>query len=415
MWIFAFLIAGIILRFLWVYDMEWKWDEFLMYDAAIDIAQTGKLPLTGMKSGGGIENPGLSMWIIGIIAKFTTVPVNMVKVIILSNVLALIGFILFSIKKFKGADCEVWLWGLALAAVSPMAVIFSRKLWAQDILPIFSFLIIVSHQYRHRNIGAFLWGIIGAIIGQIHMSGFFFSFGLFLFTLWYDYNKKLRTKWIAWVVGSIIGAIPLIPWIVYLVANSSESKLSLMHIFQFNFFIYWFIDPLGLNITYSLRGAIFDFLKFPNIFGINTYFVSIIHLGLLVFAVLVLNGIIRKVKSLYVLMKNKKLFTNVLSDTKSHNFYLLSILTGLGFFMTLSCVWIHPHYLIVAFPFPYIFVVKMLYPNLKRIKLLLIIQLLLTIAFIKYIHITQGPENSDYGKTYKYKNEHNQTYTKYKF
>jgi len=414
-WIFIFVLVGIIFRFIWISDMEWKWDEFLMYDASIDIAKTGKLPLTGMRSGGGIENPGLSMWIFGIIAKITTDPVKMVKVIVFLNVVALLGFLLFAIKKFNGVDREIWLWGLSLAAVSPIAILFTRKLWAQDILPFFSLVILICHQYRNKNFGALLWGLVGAIIGQIHMSGFFFSFGLFIFSLWYDYNNRLKTKWIAWLVGSVIGVIPLIPWIIYLFANATQSKLSFMHIFQFNFFIYWFIDPLGLNMTYTLRGSIFDFMKFPWIKGYNTYLVTLIHLGLLIIAGYVLRGVFKKIKVLFILLKNKKLSSSILSDKTSNNFYLFSIFIGLGFFMTLSCVWIHPHYLIVAFPFPYIFIVKMLYPNLKRIKILLVLQLLLTMFFLKYIHNTQGTDKSEYGKTYKYKIENNQSHTKNKF
>lgn len=412
--IFSIIIIGGIFRFLWVSDMEWKWDEFLMYDAAIDIARTGNLPVTGMKSGGGLENPGMSMWIFGLIAKITQDPVEMVRIIILSNVLALFGFLFFAIKILKGIDREIWLWGLALAAISPMAVIFSRKLWAQDILPIFSLFIILGHHYRYKNLGAFVWGLIGAIIGQIHMSGFFFSFGIFIFSLWYDYNNRLKTKWIAWLSGSAIGAVSLIPWIIYLINNVNDSKLSILFIFQFNFFIYWFIDPLGLNLTYSLRDSIFDFLKFPLINGHSTYLVALIHICLILLAVLVLKGLINRIKNVFLLLKNKTLISKILSDNKTHNIYLFSVFVGLGLFMTLSCVWIHPHYLIVAFPFPYIFVVKMLYPNLKKLKFLILLQLFLTFTFLNYIHYTQGNDKSDYGKTYKYKVHQNQDITKKK-
>lgn len=409
-WICFFVLTGIFLRFLWIEDMEWKWDEHLMYKASVEIAETGKLPATGMKSGGGIENPGMSMWIFGIIAKITTNPVEMVIIVVILNVLALIGFLFLAFKKFKGQDKDVWMWGLALAAVSPMAILFSRKLWAQDILPVFTFLLILGHQFRVRKTGAFIWGFIGAIIGQIHMSGFFFSLGLFLYTLWYDYKNKHNTKWLAWLIGSIIGAVSLIPWLIYLTENVSDSKLSILHIFQFNFFIYWFIDPLGLNLTYSLRNSIFDFLTFPWIKGYNTYLVALIHTGLIIVAIFVLYGIIKLLKNIFIKIKDRTFINEIKSDDSNHNFYLISVLIGLGIIMTLSCIWIHPHYLIVAFPLPYIFIVKMLYPNLKKIKFIIILQLLLSISFLNFIHRTQGPDRSDYGKTYIYKVKNNQLY-----
>ena len=103
------------------------------------------------------------------------------------------------------------------------------------------------------------------------------------------------------------------------------------------------------------------------------------------------------------------LFLYRISDLQDTNgFYLLAILLGLGIIMTLSCIWIQPHYLIIAFPFPYIFVMRMFYPRKKLMMATLILQLLLSIAFFSFIHQTQGTENSDYGKTYEYKINHNQ-------
>ncbi|NVN94223.1 MAG: hypothetical protein HXX18_02945 [Bacteroidetes bacterium] len=406
--IFFFVLAGIIIRLLWVNDMEWKWDERLMYMAATNIATTGELPATGMKSGGGIENPGLSMWVFGLIAKITTNPVEMVRIIIISNIMALLGFLTLALRKFKGKDQEMWLWGIALAAVSPMAILFSRKLWAQDILPILSFLVILGHQYRNKQWGLFLWGLMGALVGQIHMSGFFFAFGLLAFTIWHDYKNKLKTKWIYWVIGSAIGAIGLIPWILYLLHHASDSKLSILHIFQFNFFIYWFVDPTGLNITYSLRESMKLFLSFPWVNGINTYLVAFIHIVLIVIAGFVIVGIVKYTKKIAILIRQKEFFNKLTSREDSNTFYLMAILLGLGIIMTFSCIWIQPHYLIIAFPFPYIFVMRMLYPRKKMMITALILQLILSIVFFSFIHQTHGTDNSDYGKTYEYKINHDQ-------
>ncbi len=406
--IFFFVAAGIILRLLWGNDMEWKWDERLMYIAALDIANGGGLPATGMKSGGGIENPGLSMWVFGLIAKITTNPVGMVRIVIISNILALLGFLTFALRKFKDKDRVIWLWGIALAAVSPTAILFSRKLWAQDILPFLSFLIILGHQYRHKRWGAFLWGFVGALAGQIHMSGFFFAFGLFAFTVWYDYKNKLKSKWMFWITGSVIGAIGLIPWFLYLINNAGASKLSILHIFQFNFFIYWFIDPAGLNITYSLRESIKQFVMWPSINGINTYLIALIHIGLIIIAGCTISGIYKHIKKMIDLIRQKQFLKTIASNHETNFFYLMAILLGLGILMTLSCIWIQPHYLIIAFPLPYIFVMRMLYPRIKLMMATLVLQLLLSIAFFSFIHQTRGTTNSDYGKTYEYKIHHDQ-------
>ena len=74
---------------------------------------------------------------------------------------------------------EPWLWALSLSAVSPLAMLSQRKIWAQSMLPIFCALFLIGWLRRNRYSGACLWGFIGAILGQIHMSGFFFAAGFF--------------------------------------------------------------------------------------------------------------------------------------------------------------------------------------------------------------------------------------------
>src|SRR5205085_8039383 len=139
------------------------------------------------------------------IAIFTNDPLSMNRVVEILNVIALLGFLLFILKRVNADERTIWLWGLALAAVNPLAVIFSRKIWAQDILPIITLIIIVSNANRHKRWGAFLWGLFGALLGQIHMSGFFFAAGLFVFTVLHDHFNKIKFRWTYWIVGAILG------------------------------------------------------------------------------------------------------------------------------------------------------------------------------------------------------------------
>ena len=61
--IFIIISIGIVLRFIWPSDMEWKTDEKWMFEKALEIIQSGDWRLVGMRSGGGIVNPEMSLWI----------------------------------------------------------------------------------------------------------------------------------------------------------------------------------------------------------------------------------------------------------------------------------------------------------------------------------------------------------------
>ena len=175
--IFIIIVFGLFMRLIWTDDMEWKGDEKQMYDMAHEAADKFVLPATGMGSGGGIVNPGMSVGVFAIIAAFTNDPLAMDKTVQIINVISILCFLLFVFLKIDPKEKEIWLAGIALAAVSPLAVLFSRKIWAQDLLPIFSFFIILTNFYRSKGWSAFLWGLTGAIIGQVHMD--------FLYSLWF--------------------------------------------------------------------------------------------------------------------------------------------------------------------------------------------------------------------------------------
>lgn len=398
--IFVIIISGLILRLIWTEDMEWKYDEKCMYSLAHKAVDKQTLPILGMGSGKGIENPGMSVWVFAAMALFTDSPVSMNRIVEIINVISIVCFLLFIMFKVKGNDKEIWLSGIALAAISPIAVVYSRKLWAQDVLPIFSFMLIFANANRNKNWGAFLWGVMGAIIGQIHMSGFFLGAGIFVFTVIHDYYNNIKFKWAYWLAGSIAGSISMIPWIIYTLTHSHDSTTSFMNILQFNFYLHWFLQSHGFSLYNSLGKDFWQYIKEPVIYGYSTYIAALIYLFLVGVSVLTLAKIVKIMIKLFQHIKQKtspvKLFTNI----NITQFYLLSILLGLGIFMTVSGTSICPHYLICAFPFQYIFLAKILEKRKLILRSVIIAQLIITITFLVYIHKNEGTEKGDYGKAY---------------
>ena len=144
-----FLIIGSLLRLVWPSDMEWKADEIWMFENSRATA-AGALPwpMVGMRSSVGLMNPGMSIWLFILIAYLAKTPVAMVMVVQVLNVLALWGLYYFMVVRIPEEKREPWLWGLILVSVSPLPILFSRKIWACDLLPVFSLLVLIGHWCR---------------------------------------------------------------------------------------------------------------------------------------------------------------------------------------------------------------------------------------------------------------------------
>ena len=379
--------------------MEWKADEQWTYEKAHETAASGAFPAAGMQSGGGLVNPGLSLGAFALIASFTNDPLSMNRVIQIINIIAILGFLWFALTKIKEGERQVWLYGIALAAVSPLAVLFARKIWAQDLLPLLSFLILLANHYRNKNLGAFTWGLVGALIGQIHMSGFFFAAGIFMYTLLHDRYNKIKFRWLPWLAGSVLGSITLIMWVFYMVENPQFTRFNFMHLLQFNFYIYWFLDAHGLNIMYSIRKEFWDFIKEP-VLGMPFYLVAAAHLFLATTAIFTLKKTFQYITIFYLNLKQKTFSAFLFANVSATKFYLLGILLGLGVFMNFSGFTVNPHYLICAFPFAYIFLAKVFQEKKLLLKGIIIAQLFITVMFQVYVQKHGGVKTGDYGITY---------------
>ncbi len=401
-WFLCLVIAtGLFLRLVWVEDMEWKRDEQYMYEKAHEVVNTGRLPAVGMMSGGDIVNPGLSLGVFSAIALFTHSPISMCRVVQVINILGILLFLAFALVKIGPEEREVWLWGIALASVNPLAVVFSRKIWAQDLLPFFAFWVILGNACRRKGWGAFLWGFAGAVIGQVHMSGFFFAAGLLVFTLSHDCYHKIRFQWKPWLVGALAGGVGIVPWAIYIAQHPQSPEQSISHVFHPYFYPFWLLDAHGLDIAYSMRGETWEFIKEPFIAGVPTYLIALLHLFLAGVVLCSLVRIAKRLKSGVRRLREKTALSGLFADVSAARFYLLSVLLGLGVFMTLSGVKVRLHYLICAFPFSYIFLVRMYYPRKTLLQGVIVAQLIITVSFLTYVHRHGGVLSGDYGRTFR--------------
>ncbi len=396
--ILCFLIAGSILRLVWVQDMEWKSEEQWMFDRAREIA-TGiaPLPISGMQSSVRVPNPGISVWCFALIAKFADTPIAMVRWIQWFNILTIWAFCVFIFWQISKSQRGPWLWGMAIASVNPIAILFSRKIWTPDIIAPFCFLIFLGYWFRKRFWGSFLWGFSAIVMGQIQMGGFFVALGLLFWTLWHDYRAKSwhKAPWLGWLLGTAIGSIPLIPWVItVLLPNMGGYTRSIVGILVPKFYSQWITTALGVNLSYSLEDVFWqEFLREPLIFGIHTYLMIPAHLFLVGIG---LYPVYRWFKSRKKRLKKEK------SNSNSRlNFYLKALGFGVGGAFTISAVNVRPYYIAVVFPFTYIWLAKLYQNKIGILIAIALMQLFISTTFLTFIHRTGGFADVDYGIVYR--------------
>lgn len=399
-WFVGFMIVlGILFRLVFAADMEWKDDEKIMYQLATETAAKGSFPAVGMMSGGGVVNPGLSVAVFAFLTQFTDSPDGLVKFVQWINVIAILLLLLFIYKTIPLPEKKSWYYALSLAAVSPLAVLFSRKIWAQDILPLFSVLLIITIANRKKNISAFIAGMLSMLIGQVHMSGFFLAAGFVGFSFLYDLYHRHKIKWFAWIAGGAIGFLPLIPWLQYVSTHKQGSYLILDHVLQWRFYIYTFLDAHGLNLIYTFEKEINEFYKYPSFNDRSFGIVGALYILLAGIAIYTLWLMVKYALQLTNVFRHSG-FVKWLFNCSLSRFYLQGIFIGLGILMTFSGTEIYPHYLICIFPFSYVWLSKLYMEQKRVLQLIIISQALLTFLFLAYVHQHKGIINGDYGQTY---------------
>jgi hypothetical protein len=283
-WLLALaVVAGVALRFLWVEDMEYKYDEAFMFERSQNIGVSEPWPAVGMPSGVGVRNPGLSIWLFVALARVTGAdhPVALTRAVIVLNVLALVALALFIVRYVRRSEREPWYWALGLAAVNPMAIQLQRKIWAQSVLPLLCVVTLVGWWNRARAWGAFVWGAVGSLLGQIHMSGLFLFGG---FSLWAALFDRTGVRWRAWALGTALGALPMIPWVVHMLGAPGEGgSPSWKELFRFRFWGHWAGEAVGFHVGRSLgMRAFWHFQSMPLVGGRPTWVIGVVHLVLFV-------------------------------------------------------------------------------------------------------------------------------------
>lgn len=152
--------------------VEFKRDEANLSLLALDLANGRSFPLLGIGSSVGLPNAPWNVYLLAVPFLFSSSPVIATQFIGLLNVLA-VAFTYVFARRYTGRFAAAW--AALLYAVSPWGVLFSRKIWAQDMLPIFFLLTlyagVLAFLEGRRSAQVAFFPLL-AITGQIHYGAF---------------------------------------------------------------------------------------------------------------------------------------------------------------------------------------------------------------------------------------------------
>lgn len=286
------IAVGAALRLGFHQDIEWKGDEQWTYLHAQAMAASGAWPAIGMPSSVGAPNPGASLWVFaGLVRLFgVRTPPDLAGAVQGLNVLALVGFAAFAFLAVPRARREPWLWALALWAVNPVSIILERKIWPPSTLPLPMVGLMTAWWWRKRPAAAFAWGVIGALMAQIHMGVAFLALAIAAWTLIQD---RGAFPWLGWLAGSVVGALPAIPWLLQVLGHGSGAHPHLTAP-SISFYLRWFAQFFGYGAQYTLGKHDFaDYLAGPQAGGLATHLMGAVQVVLVAAAIAVLVRAVR--------------------------------------------------------------------------------------------------------------------------
>lgn len=191
--------------------IEFKYDEALSTYQTYLFYSDLNLPQKGLIASTGMYNFPLFNYLLIIIGIFSQNPVYLSFVIALINIGIIILFYIFT-KKLSGQTIA-FISSLTLA-VSPWAIIFSRKIWAQDLILLlaipFYYLLQKSMEDRKVSNLALMTFLLFLLI-QLHASGIFLMLAIIvIFFLYKVHIKKAKI-----IKGLLFASIFIMPYILY--------------------------------------------------------------------------------------------------------------------------------------------------------------------------------------------------------
>jgi 4-amino-4-deoxy-L-arabinose transferase-like glycosyltransferase len=190
---------------------EYKRDEATLSRLALELARGHKFPLLGISSSVGFPNAPMSVYLLAPAYLFTSDPLPATLWIILLNTAA-VGMLVLLATRTHGGSVG-WIAG-GVYALAVWAILYSRKIWAQELLPPFVVLTVGTGLIGYwegetgRRWARISHWVLLAITVQLHYVGFFvipISAYLWLFA---GSHRRLRET----LIGLGLAALVCLPY-----------------------------------------------------------------------------------------------------------------------------------------------------------------------------------------------------------
>jgi 4-amino-4-deoxy-L-arabinose transferase-like glycosyltransferase len=190
---------------------EFKLDEAHLSQLAYDMARHGQIPLMGIGSSVGVVNPPLAAWLLALPYALSASPMVATGFIAALNVLAVLACYGLARRLFHSNGAA--LMATLLFAVAPWAIIHSRKIWAQDLLP--PFVVLWAWLGYRAFVQGKRWSLPGhglmlAAAIQLHYSAVYL---IPVSAVWFVAFMK-RVQWRAAIVTGLLVAAAFAPFLL---------------------------------------------------------------------------------------------------------------------------------------------------------------------------------------------------------
>ncbi len=238
----AIIAVGAWLRFQHPDLLEFKQDEAVAANQALEFVRGGKLPTAGLMSSVGVSNPPLFIWLLIPMFFLTSniaVVCGMISVLGLAAVVATwwIG------RRYYGSVSG--LVAAALFASGPWAVVYSRKIWAQDFVPVLATgTMWAAHSLiLGKNPKAIFWlWCLPLCVIQIHYSGFALTAGAIAVVV----LLRPRIDWRFAAAGVALAVLLALP---YVIAQQKNGWVEWKHMSEESGGRHWEQLPRGMTIN----------------------------------------------------------------------------------------------------------------------------------------------------------------------
>jgi 4-amino-4-deoxy-L-arabinose transferase-like glycosyltransferase len=205
----AALAVGAWLRFSHLGLLEFQGDEAYAASLALEFVKQGQFPSAGLMSSVGVTNPPLFIYLLIPLFAISVNPVSVACCIAALGLLAVAACWWIG-RKYYGPVAGVV--AAAFFAVSPWAVVYSRKIWAQDFVPVFATATMwaVHAVCIGRKPKAIFWCILLPLcVLQIHFSGLALSAAVLVILAW----LRPRIDWRFAAGGVVVALVLMIPYL----------------------------------------------------------------------------------------------------------------------------------------------------------------------------------------------------------